>query len=69
MPAKRIHFDTVTLDALELLGKDDRRSLQDLMDEAVADLLKKHHRPVGLKNALRESLRRAPANANARRAR
>ena len=69
MPGKRIHFDTVALDALELLGKDEGQSLQELMDEAVADLLKKHRRPVGLKDALRESLRRAPANANARRAR
>ena len=67
MPAKRIHFDTVTLDALELLGKDEGKSLQELTDEAVADLLKKHRRPIGLKNALCESLRRAPANANARR--
>ena len=66
MPGKRIHFDTVTLDALELLGKDEGKSLQELTDEAVADLLKKYRRPVGLKNALRESLRRVPANVNAR---
>ena len=51
------------------LGKDERMSFQELMDEAVADLLKKHHRPVGLKDALRQSLRRQPANANDRRGR
>ncbi|MBS0537635.1 MAG: hypothetical protein JSR47_02695 [Proteobacteria bacterium] len=65
MSAKRIHFDTVVLQALELLAADERKSLQDLADEAFADLLKKHHRPVGLANALKQSLRRVPANANA----
>lgn len=64
MPAKRIHFDTVVLQALELLAADERQSLQDLADEAFADLLKKHHRPVGLANALKQSLRCLPANAN-----
>ena len=33
-----------------------RQSFQDLIDEAVADLLKKHKRPVTLKDMLRESL-------------
>jgi hypothetical protein len=64
MPAKRLHIDSVTLDALGILAADRRKSLQDLADEAFADLLKKHHRPVGLKDALHQSLRRMPANAN-----
>ena len=51
---------------MELLGADERKSFQELADEAFADLLKKHHRPVGLRNALHQSLRRVPANANAR---
>ena len=38
------------------------KSLQELADEAFADLLKKHRRPVTLKQALKESLRRQPAN-------
>ena len=38
------------------------KSLQELADEAFGDLLKKHGRPVGLKQALRESARRQPAN-------
>jgi hypothetical protein len=66
MPNKRIHLDSIVLDALELLGRDERKNLQDLADEAFADLLKKHRRPVGLANALKQSLRRLPANANAR---
>ena len=67
MPNKRVHIDPVVLEALELLGTDERKSFQDLADEAFADLLKKHHRPIGLANALKQSLRRVPANANSRR--
>jgi hypothetical protein len=48
--------------ALEMLARDTGRSLQDLADEAFADLLGKYHRPVSLKEALRESARRLPAN-------
>ncbi len=67
MPGKRVHLDTIVLQAIELLGADERKCFQELADEAFADLLKKHQRPVGLRNALHQSLRRAPANANARR--
>ena len=48
--------------ALELLAKDIGRSVQDLADEAFADLLGKYQRPASLKDALRESARRLPAN-------
>jgi hypothetical protein len=64
MPFKRVRVDTTVLQALQLLAADDRRTFQDLVDEALADLLKKHHRPVGLANALRQSLRRLPANTD-----
>src|SRR5687768_14642487 len=39
-----------------------RRVSRDLANEAFADLLKKHGRPTTLKEALRESARREPAN-------
>jgi hypothetical protein len=45
-----------------LLAKDSMRDFQELADEAFADLLKKHRRPIGVKAALRQSLRDAPAN-------
>ena len=48
--------------ALEMLARDTGRSVQDLAEEAFADLLGKYHRPVSLKEALRESARRLPAN-------
>jgi hypothetical protein len=59
---KRIEFDAETYRALDLLGRDSMRSLQELADEAFRDLLKKHGRPVTLKEALKASARRVPAN-------
>ena len=44
------------------LSRDSMKSLQELADEAFGDLLKKHGRPVTLKQALQESARRQPAN-------
>ena len=59
---KLIEFDGETWHALHLLSRDSMKSLQELADEAFGDLLKKHHRPATLKQALKESLRRQPAN-------
>lgn len=59
---KLIEFDADTWHALQLLGKDSMKSLQELADEAFADLLRKHGRPVTLSEALRASARRLPAN-------
>jgi hypothetical protein len=52
---KLIAFDAETWMALDLLAQDRMASIQELADEAFADLLKKHHRPTTLKAALRES--------------
>jgi hypothetical protein len=60
MPAKRIVLDGVVMQAVELLGRDLGKDFVDLSDEAFRDLLKKHRRPVGLQDALRQSLRRGP---------
>jgi hypothetical protein len=59
---KRIEFDAETWHALRLLAGDSMKSLQELAEEAFADLLKKHGRPVTLKQALKASLRLQPAN-------
>ncbi|HEX5931672.1 MAG TPA: ribbon-helix-helix domain-containing protein [Methyloceanibacter sp.] len=59
---KLIEFAPELWLALDLLARDTGRSMQDLADEAFADLLAKYHRPVSLKEALRESARRLPAN-------
>lgn len=54
---KLIEFDEDTYDKLTQLGRDRMGTLQELADEAFADLLKKHGVPIDLKNALRKSAR------------
>jgi len=52
---KLIDFDDDTFDKLKQLGRDRMATIQELADEAFADLLKKHGIPVDLKDALRKS--------------
>jgi non-homologous end joining protein Ku len=52
---KLIAFDDETIDKLTQLGRDRMATLQELADEAFADLLKKHGVPIDLKDALRKS--------------
>ncbi|MGA2287455.1 hypothetical protein [Bradyrhizobium sp.] len=52
---KLIAFDDDTYDKLKQLGRDRMGTLQELADEAFADLLRKHGIPVDLKDALRKS--------------
>ena len=61
---KLIGFDPEILQALKLLSRDSGKDLQALAEEAFADLLAKHHRPRTLKDALKQSARREPANEN-----
>lgn len=56
MPGKRVQFDDETWQAIDGLATTLDKSFQSLADEAFADLLKKHHQPVGLKAALKESV-------------
>ena len=55
MPGKRIQFDDETWQALDLLASDRMQTFQELAEEAFADVLKKHDRPVGLRASLRKS--------------
>ena len=59
---KIVEFDSETWRALEGLARDRLASIQELADEAFRDLLKKHHRPVTLREALKASARTIPAN-------
>jgi hypothetical protein len=52
---KLIAFDEDTFDKLKQLGRDRMATLQELADEAFADLLKKHGIPIDLRDALRKS--------------
>lgn len=62
---KLVEFDAETWHALQGLSRDTMKSLQELADEAFGDLLRKHGRPTSLKEALRMSARRLPANETA----
>jgi hypothetical protein len=55
VPGKRVQIDEETWHALVLLARDRMMTFQELTDEAFAELLKKHDRPVTLKAALRKS--------------
>jgi hypothetical protein len=75
---KLIAFDDDTFDKLKQLGRDRMATVQELADEAFADLLRKHGIPVDLKDALRKSaslaktslaktpLAKTPAESNAK---
>jgi non-homologous end joining protein Ku len=65
---KLIEFDEDTFDKLKQLARDRMATLQELADEAFADLLKKHGIPVDLRDALRKSVRldQTPAKEAAR---
>ena len=54
---KLIAFDDDTFDKLTQLGRDRMATIQELADEAFADLLKKHGIPIDLRDALRKSAR------------
>jgi hypothetical protein len=55
MPGKRVQIDDESWAALDVLARDRMMTFQELADEAFADLLKKHGRPVDLRAALRRS--------------
>jgi hypothetical protein len=54
-----IAFDEDTFDKLTQLGRDRMATIQELADEAFADLLRKHGVPIDLKDALRKSAARS----------
>jgi non-homologous end joining protein Ku len=52
---KLIAFDDDTFDKLKQLARDRMATIQELADEAFADVLKKHGVPIDLRDALRKS--------------
>jgi len=68
---KLVAFDEETWQAVDLLGRDSMKTLQELADEAFRDLLRKYERPTDLKTALRQSARSSatPSGAPSRGAR
>jgi hypothetical protein len=56
---KLIAFDAESIGALDMLARDRMMTWQELADEAFRDLLRKHGRPIDLKDALKKSARSA----------
>ena len=63
MPGKRIQVDDDTLVKLTDLGRRRMATFQELVDEALADLLKKHGVPIDLKDALKKSVKQTGTTA------
>ena len=63
---KLIAFDDDTFDKLTQLGRDRMATIQELADEAFADVLEKHGIPIDLKDALRKSASRQDQDAAAK---
>ena len=61
MPGKRVQMDPDTWASVGMLAKDRMMTFQELFDEAMRDLLKKHGVPVSLKEALSKSAARHEA--------
>ena len=55
---KMINIEMARLQALELLASDRKQNLADLLDEAIVDLLKKHRRPVTVREMFEKSVGR-----------
>jgi hypothetical protein len=66
---KLVEFDEETWQALDLLGRDSMKTLQELADEAFRDLLRKYDRPTDLKAALKQSVRSSAASSTQNRSR
>lgn len=56
---KRVAFDLETWHALDVLARERMMTFQEVADEAFRDLLKKHGRPVDVRDALKKSARAA----------
>jgi hypothetical protein len=59
---KRVVFDRATWQAVDQLARDQMKDLPEIAEEAFRDLLKKHGRSADLREALKLSARRSPAN-------
>jgi Antitoxin-like ribbon-helix-helix len=58
---KLVTLEPEVWQALDVLARDRFASFQELADEAFRDLLRKYHRPAGLREALRQSVKQVEA--------
>ena len=59
---KRLQFDRDTWNAVDLLARDQMKSVEEITEEAFRDLLKKHGRSADFREQLRLSARAANSN-------
>lgn len=58
MSRKLVNIEGAKLRALDILARDEGKSFQDVIDEAVGDFLKKHKRPITTAEMFKQSLAR-----------
>jgi len=56
---KRLRFDRETWNAIQVLARDQMKSIEEITEEAFADLLKKHGRSADFREQLKLSVRAA----------
>jgi hypothetical protein len=56
---KRLQFDRETWNAIDLMARDQMKSLEEITEEAFRDLLKKHGRSADFREQLKLSVRAA----------
>jgi hypothetical protein len=66
---KRLRFDRETWNAVDVLARDQMKSVEEITEEAFRDLLKKHGRSADFREQLRLSARAAKSSARSRGAR
>lgn len=59
MVGKRLRFDRETWNAIDLLARDQMKSIEEITEEAFRDLLKKHGRSADFREQLKLSVRAA----------
>jgi hypothetical protein len=64
---KRILFDRETFNAIDLMAREQMKDLNELAEEAFADLLQKHGRTADFRQALKLSARKDGKSAPPRR--
>jgi hypothetical protein len=63
---KRLQFDRETWNAVDLLARDQMKSVEEIAEEAFRDLLKKHGRSADFREQLRLSARAANSNTKSK---
>jgi len=63
---KRLQFDRETWNAVDLLARDQMKSVEEITEEAFRDLLKKHGRSADFREQLKLSARAANSNTKSK---